>query len=214
MDFRSAERALRSVSGFKKPKAKLEQYLTPPDLAASTLAAILEDVGKLEDKTVVDLGCGTGMLSLASLLFGAPLCFSVDIDRDAIDVMRSNYERIEEDEDLGMLEVIQVDVGLLTAFLRVPIFDLAITNPPFGTKNNDGTDLSFLGVAIQVSEGGVYSFHKLSTQRFLTKKCGAKLIAMMNFELPQQYKFHTHESKMVEVGLFKSSKNINNETAD
>jgi hypothetical protein len=46
-------------------QAALEQYVTSPHLAASTILCALErqDVGP--GRTVLDLGCGTGMLAIA-----------------------------------------------------------------------------------------------------------------------------------------------------
>ena len=52
------------MQGFEDPQVSLEQYLTPPHLAACVLAlnaAANEDIE--EDKDVADLGCGTGMCS-------------------------------------------------------------------------------------------------------------------------------------------------------
>ncbi len=44
------------------------------------------------------------------------------------------------------------------------LFDLVITNPPFGTKNNKGIDVTFVKKACSLSSGNVYSFHKSSTR--------------------------------------------------
>ena len=39
---------------------------------------------------VLDLGCGTGVLSLAAVLFGAPRCLGVDVDPEAISAAQQN----------------------------------------------------------------------------------------------------------------------------
>ena len=40
--------------------------------------------------------------------------------------------------------------------------DVVITNPPFGTKNNEGIDLVFLQAAKNISSSVIYSLHKSS----------------------------------------------------
>ena len=42
--------------------------------------------------TVLDLGCGSGILSIIALLLGAESCDAVDIDPNAVDVAYSNLE--------------------------------------------------------------------------------------------------------------------------
>ncbi|ERG88840.1 MAG: methyltransferase small domain protein, partial [halophilic archaeon J07HX5] len=57
------------VAGFSNPRAALEQYRTPPRLAAEIvhLADLQDDIA---GRTVLDLGCGTGMLALGAALRG------------------------------------------------------------------------------------------------------------------------------------------------
>ena len=48
--------------------------------------------GDLEDKTVADLGCGWGVLSLGAVMMGAHFVHGFDIDQDALSVFQTNLE--------------------------------------------------------------------------------------------------------------------------
>lgn len=47
----------------------------------------------LTDKTIIDYGCGSGILGIAALLLGAKQVYSVDIDPQAVLATRQNAER-------------------------------------------------------------------------------------------------------------------------
>ena len=47
----------------------------------------------LRGKTVVDFGCGSGILGIAALKLGAARCVGIDIDRQALIATRDNAER-------------------------------------------------------------------------------------------------------------------------
>ena len=87
--------------------------------------------------------------------------------------------------------------------------DTVITNPPFGTKNNEGIDVQFLKTAIRLARRSVYSFHKTSTRPFLVKllrdKWGLNIevVAEMKFDIPNMYKFHKQKCVDVEVDLIR-----------
>jgi putative methylase len=71
---------------------------------------------------------------------------------------------------------------------------VALTNPPFGTKNNAGVDLMFVQAGLAAAQV-VYSMHKTSTRRFVQKRCGqlnadAEVVARLRYDLPRTYKFH------------------------
>jgi putative methylase len=65
---RDLERALSQIETHPTPKAYLEQYTTPSNVAAETLylAAYVHD--DIIDKTVIELGCGTGRLAIGAAL--------------------------------------------------------------------------------------------------------------------------------------------------
>lgn len=51
--------------------------------------------GDLEDKLVLDAGCGPGNLSIGASLLGAGSVTAVDIDNDALEVFKGNVNEME-----------------------------------------------------------------------------------------------------------------------
>jgi len=106
------------------------------------------------------------------------------------------YNNPNEDEDDGIP-------------LPSKIVDTIITNPPFGTKHNEGIDVQFLKTAIRLAKRAVYSFHKSTTRPFLLKllkekwNLNAEVVAEMKFDIKNMYKFHKDKSKDVEVDLLR-----------
>lgn len=104
MKLKHLQSALSSVPTpqFTDPCISLEQYATSPELTSYIILAALqnEDIGY--GKTVLDLGCGTGMLSIGSAIVGSSQIILVDCDEGAMAIARDNVEAmgIEEfDED-------------------------------------------------------------------------------------------------------------------
>lgn len=54
---------------------------------------------------MLDAGCGPGSLGIGAELLGASSVTAVDIDRDALDVLRDNIE----DMELTNIDVLQCD---------------------------------------------------------------------------------------------------------
>lgn len=86
--------------------------------------------------------------------------------------------------------------------------DTVITNPPFGTKNNEGIDVQFLKTSIRLARRSVYSFHKSSTRPYLLKLIhswglNVEVVAEMKFDIQNMYKFHKEKVKDVEVDLIR-----------
>ena len=88
--------------------------------------------------------------------------------------------------------------------------DTVITNPPFGTKDNAGMDLRFLKTATRLARRTVYSFHKTSTRAFLKKHVETAwklraftVVAEMQFDIPNTYKFHKQQCVNIPVDLIR-----------
>jgi predicted RNA methylase len=98
---KEVEAALSVVRPFAAPRVELEQYPTSAHLAARLLFAA-HGFGDVEERSVLDLGCGTGMLGLAAELLGAAQVVGVDIDPGALRIAARNKARLfapDEDED-------------------------------------------------------------------------------------------------------------------
>ena len=53
----------------------------------------LDQQETLADKTVIDYGCGSGILAIAALLLGAQQATGVDLDPQALEATRENARR-------------------------------------------------------------------------------------------------------------------------
>lgn len=200
MKLNKLEQYLQQVDAFESPKIKLEQYMTPPHIAACMLHTIQSSYNDVEGKMIADLGCGTGMLSIASLLLGADFCIGFDIDSDALSTYNANMEEFE----FTLYDLVSCNVSSIDEKFHKK-FDTVILNPPFGT-NNKGIDIEFLKTAINLARNSVYSLHKTSTrEHVLSKACRwnvkSKVIAELRFDLPHSYKFHTKKSVDIAIDL-------------
>jgi predicted RNA methylase len=175
----------------------------------------------IEGKEVLDLGCGCGMLSIASILLGSSYNLGIDIDPDALSIFQNNVVDLFEDEASSVnLDLVNADVNRFASqwasgksFLRAATtFDTVILNPPFGTKENPGIDMVFLQQALNMSSNAVYSMHKTSTRSFIERKAreqwgaGVQVLAQLKFDLPATYKFHKKDKVTIDVDLIRLEK--------
>ena len=137
---------LQKIEPFEKPNVKLEQYPTPPNLATDMMFAIENSYNDLNSKMVCDLGCGSGMLTIASSLLGASFVLGIDIDESAIKTAKKNISEIYDEN--GEIDFLNCSALNLPSSLHSK-FDTVIMNPPFGTKVK-GIDIKFLEVAEKV----------------------------------------------------------------
>lgn len=183
----------------------LEQYQTPPHIAANLLWEISEHFGTFTDKVVLDLGCGNGILGIGCLLLGAKFVLAVDVCSASIEVAKCNAERCNFSTE--QISFMNQDVRCFDPqSLGVPDrFDVVVMNPPFGTKKQVGIDTVFVEKALE-SAGVVYSMHKTTTRKFWIRK-GVKLgvevtfLTKIKFNLENSFKFHKCTSKDIEVDL-------------
>ncbi|CAK1545197.1 unnamed protein product [Leptosia nina] len=195
---------LGSLSGFSKPKIEYEQYETPSHIAAVALYTVQTQYEALENKLVLDAGCGPGMLSFGASLLGAGAILAVDIDEEALNVLGENIE----DTGVDNIDVVQCDFLSHDMFRCENYFDTVIMNPPFGTKNNAGVDMKFLKMGLALSSDSVYSLHKSTTRSHIQKKVKewgveGSVIAELRYNLPSTYKFHKQQTKDIAVDLWR-----------
>jgi len=194
------ERFLQRTLQHPSPRAFLEQYSIPVDVAAEILflAAYVHD--DIVGKTIVDLGCGTGRLALAAAFLGAATAVGVDIDKVAIKMAKENSERLSMKGKtswvLGDIEALHGD------------FHTVLQNPPFGVQRR-GADRRFILKALELAPI-VYSLHKSGEsnrafiKRFIERHRGkVTSIFQMKLNIQRQFGFHTKRTHMVKVDLFR-----------
>ena len=192
------EMRLQNIPSHPKPKVGLEQYTTP-SVIASDLIWNAFGIGDIEDKNIVDLGCGTGIFAIGSALMGANSSIGVDIDEDSIQLAKDVSEKLKLDN----VEFIVSDIDEFNQPLNT---DTLFQNPPFGSQRNadKGQDLKFVKKAIEIDAKVIYSFHMASTEEFLIKfyednNLKITHIFRYKFPIPKIYEFHNKEKQIVNV---------------
>lgn len=224
MKLKQLEGCLGEVAAFADPKVQLEQYPTTAHLAARVLYTAETSFGDIDEKAVVDLGCGCGVLSLAACMMGANSVTGIDVDQDALDIAQENVDDFECSDTVDLVKAsltVESEKPPLSPTLNDELvskmegkFDTAILNPPFGTKpGNKGIDILFLQAACSMATTAVYSLHKTSTREFLVKKAASwgfdcQVLAELKFDVPNMYKFHKKKSVDVAVDLLRLSRKI------
>jgi putative methylase len=143
------EMFLSKIAINPSPKANLEQYTTPPSIAATMLYLAAYTNNDIIGKKILDLGCGTGRLGLGAAFLGAEQVIGVDIDKSALQIA------VENSRLAGLTENAEWLVGGIDAIEGC--FDTVLQNPPFGVQTRNA-DRAFLVKALKVGKM-VYSLH-------------------------------------------------------
>jgi len=203
MKLKELECHLQEVDEFEEPKILLEQYPTRPHIAACMIHTMASTFDDVEDRSILDLGCGSGVLTIGCVMLGAATVLGLDLDPDALDTCQQNLEAF----DIDNVDLINGNVTDADQILRQK-FDVVIMNPPFGTKHNKGLDLLFLEKGIKLATRAVYSLHKTSTREHVLKKGEAwgtkpQVVAELRYDLPATYKHHKKASVDIEVDFIR-----------
>ena len=198
---------LQSIPPHPKPKVGLEQYTTP-SIIASDLIWNAYSLGDIENKNVIDLGCGSGIFTIGCALMGANCSCGVDIDEDSISLAKKSSQKLKLDN----VDFILSDINDLDNNCDV---DTIIQNPPFGSQRNaeHGQDLAFVDKACQLKPDVLYSFHMASTEEFLIdyyRKNNFDIthIFRYDFPIPKIYEFHSKEIQNVNVIVIRALLNF------
>ncbi|KAL1435523.1 hypothetical protein MTO96_000187 [Rhipicephalus appendiculatus] len=137
MKLKHLKSILDDVDSFDSPNVHLEQYPTPPDIAAHMMHHVFSQ-GEIEGKLVADLGCGAGILSIGAAVLNAGLTVGFDVDAAALQVCLQNCT----DMELSAVDIIQWDLTRPPDARWRGAFDTVVMNPPFGTRTK-GLDVIF-----------------------------------------------------------------------
>lgn len=115
----------------------------------ATTALCLEwlDSARLEGRSVLDYGCGSGILAIAALLLGAAQATGTDIDAQALTATRANAARNDVAERITVLEPGELRSGrfdvVLANILAGPLAGLA---PRLAGLTRGGGDIVLSGI--------------------------------------------------------------------
>ncbi|MCL1811039.1 MAG: METTL5 family protein [Methanomassiliicoccaceae archaeon] len=191
MKKKDLEIELEKVPRFEDPDPFLEQYLTPASIAADVLFNAYAN-GDIKGLKVMDLGCGTGMLSFGSWMLGAGSVVGYDVSKKAIDLAAAHAESAGADISFLLSDIGDVSEGA----------DTVVMNPPFGCQNRRA-DRDFLKKAMGSSDC-IYSFHMAETLDFVkefVKKNDREIVynKMYKYDIPNTFTFHSKEKHSVDI---------------
>jgi putative methylase len=143
------ERFLSTIQVNPEPKVDLEQYTTSEHIAATMLYIAAYTNNDISGKCVLDLGCGTGRLSLGAAFLGAETVLGVDIDKAALKIAMANTQKTNF---ISNINWVNGDISVVNGY-----FDTVLQNPPFGVQTRNA-DRAFLVKAL-ASGKMIYSLH-------------------------------------------------------
>ncbi len=198
MKQRELEMKLQSLADLSEPSARLEQYPTPAAMVADILF-IAKGIGDIDDKRILDLGCGNGVFAIGAGLLGAGSVVGVDIDAKAIEISRKNASSLDLDIDFQKMDVRKYDMKC----------DVVFQNPPFGSQNKHA-DRPFLEKAME-SGDVIYTIHMSETREFIEKLANGQgfkidMKRKYPFEIRHTFKFHKKEKQIFDVTMFRLSR--------
>ncbi len=196
---RDLEILLERVPPHPDPKPDLEQYRTPPIIAADVLVRALA-LGDIRDRRILDIGTGTGMFAIGAALLGAAEATGIDVDADAIRVAKETAAGLGADTAAFEVQPVEKVTGT---------WDVVLQNPPFGAQTRHA-DRPFLAKALEVA-AVVYTIHLTETGDWVIREAARHGAALTHawdyaFPIPHQFRFHTQAVKRVPVTVFRFEK--------
>ncbi|MFH1800086.1 MAG: 50S ribosomal protein L11 methyltransferase [Candidatus Omnitrophota bacterium] len=110
-------------------------------------------VASFKDKTVLDIGTGSGIIGLYAAKLGAKKVVATDIDQDAIECTQKNSQRLHFSHVIDARYVPPGDISAYAVMKPGETFDIIISNPPSvlvlgATEPSTGPENGDLGFSI------------------------------------------------------------------
>ena len=197
MKQKELEMILQKVPTYERPNPFIEQYMTPANIAADIIFTAFR-FGDIQDKKVVDLGCGTGIFSFGAKYANAEEVIGIDIDEKSIEIAKNYAEKNNEDIQFLIKDVKDLDIKC----------DTVIMNPPFGAqKSNRWADRRFIEKGFEIAKV-IYSLHLTKTLDFIEKMILAldgeiSYYKKYDFSIKHSFSFHSKKALKFDVTLLK-----------
>jgi putative methylase len=185
----------------------LEQYATEGDLAAFWILAI-DQLDNLENKTVVDLGAGNGILGLGTAYLGASKVTLIEADEEACMVLKQNSQKIIEEFETQII-TIHALIGSQLVELSGQT-DIVVMNPPWGFQT-EKADRPLLELAFSLDATAIYVLHSAKAKHIeaMAKDFGyeGEIVFETNFRLPPMYSHHSKKKSTTDARCWRFHKN-------
>jgi putative methylase len=197
MKQKELEMILQKVPTYEYPNPFIEQYMTPANIAADIIFTAYQ-YGDIEDKKVVDLGCGTGIFSYGAKLVNAKEVVGIDVDKQSIEIAKKFAKENNENIEYITKDVKDVNIKC----------DTVIMNPPFGAqKSNRWADRAFIEKGFEISKV-IYSLHLSKTISFIEKllmSLNGEINIKKSYDFPikHTYFFHKKKAESIDISLLR-----------
>jgi len=189
MKQKQLEILLQQIPKPTKPIPHLEQYTTPATIAADVMFTAY-NWGDIHEKTVVDLGCGTGIFAIGAYLLGAQNVKGFDIDPNVISIAKEYAAKNNYTIEFTAQDITQIQTSC----------DTVLMNPPFGAqKANLQADRKFIEKGFEIASV-LYSFHLKKTIPFIEKMITAlkgDITYQKDYDFPIKWIFDFHYKQVV-----------------
>lgn len=189
MKQRQLEIILQKIPKPANPVPHLEQYMTPATIAADVIFTAYA-WGDIHEKTVVDLGCGTGIFAIGAFLMGAQKVIGYDIDPNIISQTKEYALKNKYSIEFHTQDITSIRTSC----------DTVLMNPPFGAqKANLKADRKFIEKGFEIASV-LYSFHLKKTIPFFEKMITAmqgEITFQKDYEFPIKWIFDFHYKQVV-----------------
>lgn len=191
MNKANLKRKLSHVEDFKSPRVELEQYQTPPQLAAD----IVYSCYMQGHEKVVDLGTGTGILAIGAALLGLDVT-AVEVDSKALKEAKKNADNIGVEIDF-----VEKDI---TQFNPSTEFDAVVMNPPFNVQSDEGPKFWEKALTVGDTVFGVAGKGFETRLKRLCNEFNHEIVASEAYTigLPASYEFHLEESRETPIDVY------------
>ncbi len=199
---------IQNTDTFSTPNVELEQYCINASCAVDIIFFAGFEFNDIKHRIIIDLGTGTGRLSIASSFFHPIYILSVDIDLSALLILKKNILNLQLEHLIFPIcaDVNNFEISKLHLPKNLKI--TSIMNPPFGVQKRTA-DRIFLKRAFTFSDV-IYSIHLAHNEvhNFISsfiRKYNWKIDYVLPFKmvLEKTFEFHQYKKKKIDVNLYR-----------
>ena len=175
------------VDGFPAAISQMETVFWEPN-DTDSLRAWLRESGRLKGAEVLEIGCGTGLVSIACALQGAQRVIASDINPAAVVNTTYNAELCGVTQKIKARQVNEAHPGPFEVIAANEKFDLIISNPPWeDAKVDSPAAYAFYDPGFKLLDGILMQAHGYlkSDGRLLLAYGAKKAIARLQEKAPE-----------------------------